>query len=136
VVSVSGSARERGAHREGVDDEGAGAQLVGGRPDLAAGAPRVRADAGDELARRERLRDVVVGAAFEAQHAIGLFAAGRDHEDGRVDVRPRRRRHTSRPSTWGSITSRSTTSGRSRSTSATPSWPFVATVTIIPCDSR
>ena len=38
------------------------------------------ADAGDELAGAERLDDVVVGAELEAQHAVGLVAAGGEHD--------------------------------------------------------
>ena len=43
-------------------------------------AAQDRADAGDELAGAERLHDVVVGAELEAQHAVGLVAAGGEHD--------------------------------------------------------
>jgi len=39
-------------------------------------------DAGDELARAERLRDVVVGADTEADQDIGLVVASGEHDDG------------------------------------------------------
>ena len=44
-----------------------------------------RVDAGDQLGRRERLDDVVVGALAQADEAIGLLAAGgqQDHRDAR-----------------------------------------------------
>jgi hypothetical protein len=38
-------------------------------------------DAGEQLARRERLGDVVVGAAFQAHHLVLLFRARRQHDD-------------------------------------------------------
>ena len=45
-----------------------------------------RADARDELANAERLRQVVVGAAVEAEHFVGLVAARGQHEDRDVRV--------------------------------------------------
>ena len=53
-----------------------------GRPHAAAGG---RADAGDELAHRERLHEVVVGADLERMHAVVLGAARRDDDDRRAD---------------------------------------------------
>src|SRR5688572_208201 len=41
-----------------------------------------RADAGHELAGRERLRHVVVGAHLEAQHLVAFLGAARDHDHG------------------------------------------------------
>ena len=38
-------------------------------------------DAREQLARRERLGDVVVGAAFEARDLVALFGARRQHDD-------------------------------------------------------
>ena len=54
--------------------------------------------AGDELTRRERLRDVVVGAQLEARDAVDLLVARRQHQhgepragaDGAADVEARR----------------------------------------------
>jgi hypothetical protein len=40
-------------------------------------SPQDGPDAGDQLARRERLGNVVVGAQFEAHHAVYFVAAGR-----------------------------------------------------------
>jgi hypothetical protein len=43
--------------------------------------PQHGLDARDELARRERLRDVVVGAELEPDDAVGLLVARRQHQD-------------------------------------------------------
>ena len=48
-------------------------------------APRRGADARDELAHRERLHEVVVGADLERVHAVVLRAARRDDDDRRAD---------------------------------------------------
>src|SRR5664279_1909319 len=48
------------------------------------GAPQDAAHARDELARRERLGDVVVGAELEADDAIDLVAARGEKEDRHV----------------------------------------------------
>ena len=57
-----------------------------GRSHLAAGAPHHRPDPGQQLARGEGLRDVVVGAQLEPEDPVGLLAArGQDH-DGHVGV--------------------------------------------------
>ena len=53
-----------------------------GRADASA---RRRADARDELAHRERLDQVVVGADLERVHAVVLGAARRDDDDRRAD---------------------------------------------------
>ncbi len=45
-------------------------------------APQQGADPGHELARAERLRDVVVGAELEAHDPVGLLGAGGQHDDG------------------------------------------------------
>ena len=50
-------------------------------------APQQRAHARHQLADAERLGQVVVGAAVEAEHLVGLLAAGREHQDRRVGVR-------------------------------------------------
>ena len=50
-------------------------------------ATKQRADAREELANAERFRQVVVGAAVEAEHLVGLFAPGGQHQDRRVGVR-------------------------------------------------
>ena len=61
--------------------------VVLARAGLAADAAHVRADPREQLARRERLGDVVVGADLEAEHAIGFFAARGHHDDRHVDAR-------------------------------------------------
>ena len=53
---------------------------VGRRGGDGARAAQDRADARDELAGAERLDDVVVGAELEAEHAVGLVAAGGEHD--------------------------------------------------------
>ena len=42
------------------------------------------ADAGDQLARIERLAEIVVGAELQSDDAIDVVAARRQHQDGRV----------------------------------------------------
>ena len=49
-----------------------------------AAAPHDRAHPRDELARRERLDDVVVGAELETDDAVDLLAARREHDDRNV----------------------------------------------------
>jgi hypothetical protein len=46
-----------------------------------AGSPQDRAHARDDLPGAERLDDVVVGAELEADDAVGLVAAGGEHDD-------------------------------------------------------
>ena len=62
--------------------EAVGADTV--RPALAhfgAAAAQHGADAREQLARAERLGEVVVGAELEAHHAVGLFRAAGEHDD-------------------------------------------------------
>jgi len=40
------------------------------------------ANTGDQFARIERLGEIVVGAGFEAGNAVGVIAAGSEHDDG------------------------------------------------------
>ena len=47
-------------------------------------APQHRLHARDELARRERLRDVVVGADLEPDDPVGLLVARGEHQDRNV----------------------------------------------------
>ena len=77
-----------------------------------AGAPQDGLDAGGELARREGLRNVVVGADLEPGDAIGLLVARRQHHDRDVRSGPgccgrRRTRPPGRP--MSRITSRGCT---------------------------
>ena len=44
-------------------------------------SPQQGPNAGDEFARAERLGEVIVGAEFEADDALGLFGARREHDD-------------------------------------------------------
>ncbi len=63
-----------------VDGDARRAQLVGDRGRV--GAAQHRAQPGEQLARRERLGDVIVGTELEPDHAIGLVAARGQHDDG------------------------------------------------------
>ncbi len=83
--------------------------VVGAR----AGPAHHRAQPGDELARAERLGDVIVGAAVEAAHLVGLFAARGQHDDRQGAGLGERRiwRQTSIPETSGSIQLSSTEIG-------------------------
>ena len=73
-----------GAEVEHVAAE-ADAALGGGRARRRALAvtPQHRVDARDELARVERLRQVIVGAHLEADDAIDVLALRGQHDDGR-----------------------------------------------------
>ena len=63
---------------------------------------RNRTDPCDELTDTERLRQIIVGAALQADHLVGLGVPGRQHQRRRIDVRsvgPDRatERHTVQP---------------------------------------
>src|SRR4051794_28308391 len=64
--------------------------LVGcrGRGGGRGGAAQHGADAGRDLAGAERLDDVVVGAELEPDHAVGLLAAGGQHDDRHLRLAP------------------------------------------------
>ncbi len=47
-------------------------------------AAQYRVDARHELARRERLGHVVIGAAFETGDLVALLGPGREHDDGQL----------------------------------------------------
>src|SRR5262245_24176480 len=55
-------------------------QAVGHRL-LRLAAPQQRADAREELARRERLGEVIVGPQLEAHDAVGFVLAPGEHDD-------------------------------------------------------
>ena len=69
-----------------VDGDAAGVEHRGHGLAAVLDAPEDRAHASDELARRERLRDVVVGAELEAEHAVDLSRSCREDEDREVWV--------------------------------------------------
>ena len=89
-------------------------------------SPQDRPDPRHELARAERLDDVVVGAELEADDAVGLLAAGGEHDDRHSTFAAARgrRRTRSRP---GSIRSSRTRSGLSRAASSIDSATVPAT---------
>ncbi len=65
--------------RHGIDlDIGIAQRLAGER---GADSAQHRLDAGDQLTRRKRLGDVIVGAGIEAADAVFLFAARGQHDD-------------------------------------------------------
>ena len=90
-------------------------------------APRARrtaehgADARHELARGERLGDVVVGAELEAHDLVDLAVLRRDHDDRHVRALAQVR-HTSVPDMPGSM--------RSSSTRSAPCWSNCATASV------
>ena len=43
-----------------------------------------RANTADQLARRKRLRDIVVGPNVETERAVSLLATGAEHDDGKL----------------------------------------------------
>src|ERR1700741_596918 len=47
-------------------------------------APQEKFHAGNEVARAERLGDVMVGARLEGGDEIGFAAAGREHDNGQA----------------------------------------------------
>ncbi len=55
-----------------------------GRLGFATPSAQDRVHPGDDLARREWLGDVVIGAEFEAEDAVHLVVPGREEEDGDV----------------------------------------------------
>src|SRR5439155_25768939 len=66
------------------DDVVEGEDLLGA---AAVGAPEDRLHPRDELTRRERFRQVVVGAELEACHAVGLLVSGGQHQNRHVRAR-------------------------------------------------
>ncbi len=94
-VELDGGERER----RGVEHDGAGIEVEAQRTDgdfggrsfgagCDGGAERAAADdgaqAGEELAGGKRFRQIVVGADFEADDAVGFIAARGEHEHGYV----------------------------------------------------
>ena len=89
-------------------------------------ALQLRLDARHQLARRERLDQVVVRAGVQAVDARLVAGARRQHDDGdgRQLARPaRRRRSSAKPSSAGIITSVRIRSGGSRSAAASAAAP-------------
>jgi hypothetical protein len=69
------------AERHGFDVRGRGARRVVRRL-----APQHRVDAGEQFARVERFREIVVGPHLEADDAVDVLALGRQHHDRGVVV--------------------------------------------------
>ena len=102
------------------------------------GPPHHRTQTGDEFARAERLDDIVVGAAVETAHPVGLPARAVNMITGseRVSRERRMRRQTSIPETSGSIQSSSTRSGLRSAICTSASSPSPASQTEKPSFSR
>ena len=92
---------------------------------LRCGAAQQRLYAGDQLANRERLGDVVVRAQLEAQDLVHFVALCRQAVVGALF----RRRQTSMPSMPGSIMSSNTIAGRSCAQTTSASSPVAAVTT-------
>ena len=89
-------------------------------------APQHRLDARQELARIERLGQIIVGADLEADDAIGLLGHG-GQEDDRQFVVLRRWRQRERPSSPGIMMSSTMRSNALRSRSRRKAAAFSAT---------
>ena len=103
------------------------------------GPAQDRLDAQDELGRRERLGQVVVGAVLEAGDPVD--ASSRAPTGSRIGVAAasssrRTARITARPSSSGSIRSRTTSAGRWRSMASSAAGPSAAVTTVKPSRSR
>ena len=81
-----GATRDPRLPASGVDLDSADGDDVGRLAAGAFGAAQDGFHPGDDLARRERLGDVVVGAQLEAEHAVDLGAARGEHDHGHVDA--------------------------------------------------
>ena len=80
-----------------------------------------RLHARDELAGRERLRQIVVGADLEADDAVGLLVAGGQHQDRHLRAaRGSRGRRRSRPCRAGRCRAARAGSGGGRARRAPP----------------
>ena len=82
---VDGRAGHLGPHPRQVQHDVAGMDRLGGLG-RTVGPAQDGPDAGDQLARAERLGQVVVGAELEAEQLVELVVAGGEHDDrdGRV----------------------------------------------------
>jgi hypothetical protein len=78
-------AAARGLQRPAAEAQAAGAGL-GGAGRAFAGAAQHGADAGQQFARVERFRHVVVGAEFQADDAVGFLPHRGQHDDGDVGL--------------------------------------------------
>ena len=77
---LDGRATDLGPHARQVQHDVAGTDRLGGleRP---VGPPQDRPDAGHQLARAERLGQVVVGTELETEQLVELVVTGREHHD-------------------------------------------------------
>ncbi len=70
----------------GLDRQRTGGHRRGVRTGVRAAAAQQRAHSRHQLAHAERLRQVVVGAAVEAEYLVGLVAPRREHQDRRLGI--------------------------------------------------
>ena len=70
-----------GPVRDGIEAEPGGLERA-----VAAASPQQGLEPGDELRKRERLRQVIVAACVEAGKAVGERVPGREEEDRRLDA--------------------------------------------------
>ena len=121
-VRVSATSRPSRVDRPSGEVDGDRPEMEpGGLVRAAAGSTKCRPDAGDQLRHFERLLDVVVGAGLETDDDVDACRRGRSaSRPASVDER-RIARHTSRPSSRGSMTSRRTRSNGSAVNRSRPS---------------
>ena len=112
------------------------ARMTSPGADRAIGPAQDGLDPRDELARRERLGEVVVGAELEAEQLVELVVAGGEHHDRDRASRARSSRVTSRPSSPGRPRSSTTRSGCSRRAVSSAAGPSAAVSTAKPACSR
>ena len=77
---LDGRAGHLGPHPRHVEDDVADADRLGG-VGRSFGPAQDRPDAGDQLARAERLGQVVVGAQLEPEQLVELVVPGGEHHD-------------------------------------------------------
>ena len=90
-VRSIGRPADLGPHPRHVERQVAGPDPSSAGRSAGVDAAQDRPDPGDELARAERLGQVVVGAELEAEQLVQLVVAGGEHDHRQVRVAPDRR---------------------------------------------
>lgn len=122
--------------RDGVQCQIAEAERGGIGRFVDRGAAQQRAHPGQQLLQRKGLGQVVVGARIQPGHSLrDRIASGKDQDRQIIPVL-RRRRHTSRPSSLGIITSSTNASGRSLAITFSASTPSSARSTEYPLKDK
>ena len=125
ALSWIGRPRDRGLVPAGIDDQVAAHELLVRRERVAEWplrAPQDRPDPDDQLGGGEGLREVVVRTLAQAEDPVARRAA-RGQDQDRRSPSARARRITDRPSSPGSIRSRTTSRGASRSIARSAAGP-------------